>query len=120
MPIQVNNRNKKISELRGRDNITTYQNHSWIPVAQYNSRINSYHNLAINLSALTSYCNSYAIDYTDNEIEKINDKLSELDKLSYIGISPDIAYYINNSSIANAIISYSFSYNTDYFEWQFL
>jgi len=116
----INNRNKKISELRGRDIITSYSSHSWIPVAQYNSRINSYHNLAINISSITSYCNSYSANILNNEIDKITDKYKELEKLSYLSDIDNLAYYINNSSIAGAIISYSFSYNTDYFEWQML
>lgn len=124
MPISynpiINNRNKKISELRGRDIITTYSSHSWIPVAQYNSRINSYHNLAINISSITSYCNSYSSSVTSYEIDKLHNQFKDLEKLSYITNIGDLAYYINNSDIANAIVSYSFAYNTDYFEWQML
>lgn len=116
----VNNRNKKISELRGRDTITSYQDHSWLPLAQYNSRINSYHNVAINLHSITSYCNSYSSEFTSYEIDKLHkqyENLELLNNLSYVG---DVSYYINNSSIANTIVSYSFAYSKDYFEWQFL
>jgi len=120
MPTIINNRNKKISELRGRDTITTYQSHSWIPLAQYNSRINSYHNVAINLHSITSYCNSYSTEYTYNEIDKLHKQYKDLEDLSNISYISDLAYYINNSNIANTLISYSFSYNKDYFEWQFL
>ena len=124
MPISynpiINNRNKKISELRGRDIITTYSSNSWIPIAQYNSRINSYHNLAINISSITSYCNAYSSTITSYEIDKLHDQFKDLEKLSYITNIGDLAYYINNSDIANAIVSYSFAYNTDYFEWQML
>ena len=116
----INNKNKKISELRGRDIITAYSSHSWIPVAQYNSRINSYHNLAINISSITSYCNSYSMNFTNNEIEKLIDRFKDLEELSYLSNLGDIAYNINNSNIANAIISYSVTYSKDYFEWQFL
>lgn len=116
----VNNKNKKISELRGRDTITSYQSHSWLPLAQYNSRINSYHNVAINLYSITSYCNSYAAEFTSYEINKLHDQYSNLEALNDISQVQDLAYYIQNSSIANNIVSYSFSYNKDYFEWQFL
>lgn len=116
----INNRNKKISELRGKDIITTYSSHSWIPIAQYNSRINSYHNLALSVSSITSYCNSYSTDFTNNEITKLHEQFKDLEMLSYLNNIGDLAYYINNSNIASAIISYSFTYNTDYFEWQML
>lgn len=116
----VNNRNKKISELRGRDKITTYQDHSWLPLAQYNSRINSYHNVAINLKSITSYCNSYSTDFVNNEIDKLHKQYANLEDLSNLSYLSDISYYINNSSIANTIVSYNYSYTKDYFEWQFL
>ena len=116
----INNRNKKISELRGRDTITTYQSHSWLPLAQYNSRINSYHNVAINLYSITSYCNSYASEFTSYEIDKLHDQYKNLEQLNNISYISDLAYYIQNSTIANNIVSYSFSYSKDYFEWQFL
>lgn len=116
----VNNRNKKISELRGRDTITTYQDHSWLPLAQYNSRINSYHNVAINLKSITSYCNSYSMDFTNNEIEKLHQQYADLEQLADLSYLSDMSYYINNSVIANTIVSYSVAYSKDYFEWQFL
>jgi hypothetical protein len=119
----VNNKNKKISELRGRDTITTYQDHSWLPLAQYNSRINSYHNVAINLKSITSYCNSYSTEFVNNQIDKLHHQYEDLEQLAYLGnlsYISDISYYINNSSIANTIIAYNYSYTKDYFEWQFL
>lgn len=116
----INNRNKKISELKGRDTITAYQNHSWLPVAQYNSRINSYHNLAINLGSITSYCNSYSTYFTNNEIDKLHNQYKDLEELTGLSYITDLSYYINNSVIANTIVSYSFTYTKDYFEWQFL
>lgn len=116
----INNRNKKISELRGKNTITTYQAHSWLPLAQYNSRINSYHNVAINLYSITSYCNSYASEFTSYEINKLHNQYKNLEELNNISYIQDLAYYIQNSTIANNIVSYSFSYSKDYFEWQFL
>ena len=116
----VNNKNKKISELRGRDTITTYQDHSWLPLAQYNSRINSYHNVAINLKSITSYCNSYSTEFVNNQIDKLHKQYEDLEELANLSYLSDVSYYINNSAIANTIVSYNYTYTKDYFEWQFL
>ena len=91
------NNSKKISELKGRENITTYQNHSWLPVAQYDQRTNSYHNIAINLGTITSYSNSYASDL-----------------ISYVAaqIKEDITYISYNTS-DNVV-----TYVAQSFEWQ--
>jgi len=119
----VNNKNKKISELRARNTITTYSNNSWIPIAQYNQRTASYHNVAINLSSITSYCNSYSSNYTDNEIVKLHEQYEDLEKFSELNQITDtenITYIINNSNIAHNLVSYTFSYSKNYFDWQFL
>ena len=119
----VNNKNKKISELRARNTITTYSNNSWIPIAQYNQRTASYHNVAINLSSITSYCNSYSSNYTDNEIVKLHEQYEDLEKFSELNQITDtenITYVINNSNIAHNLVSYTFSYSKNYFDWQFL
>jgi len=118
----VNNKNKKISELRAKDTITTYSNHSWLPIAQYNQRTNSYHNVAINLSSITTYCNSYSINYTNDEIDKLHLQYEDLERLSELAYmtGDNISYVINNSTIANNIVSYTFSYSKNYFDWQFL
>lgn len=119
----VNNKNKKISELRARDTITTYSNHTWIPIAQYNQRTNSYHNIAMSLSSITSYCNSYSSNYTDNEIEKLHEQYEDLEKFSELNQVTDtenITYVINNSNIAHNLVSYTFSYSKNYLDWQFL
>jgi len=118
----VNNKNKKISELRARDTITTYSNHSWIPIAQYNQRTNSYHNVAINLNSITTYCNSYSVNYTNDEIDKLHLQYEDLERLSELAYmtGDNISYVINNSTIANNIVSYTFSYSKNYFDWQFL
>lgn len=104
---------KKISELKARDVITYHKDHSWFPVAQYDSRIDSYVNLAMNLESITSYSiNTIKDDYKDIE---------QLKGLAYsYNDNSEIAYVINNSNIANNIVSYTFAYNKDYFEWQFL
>jgi len=114
----INNKSKKISEFRSRENITTHQSHTWIPIAQYDSRINSYHNITLNLESITSYCNSYSTTFTSYEIDKINDRLSDYDDLQNVVNEGDISYLIDNSSIASVLVSYMFAYNTDYFEWQ--
>ena len=111
---------KKISELLKRQHISSYQNNTWIPVAQYEPRINSYYNLAINLNAITEYCNTYSYNLMDNLSDKISYELNEVDKLIQIAEGENIAYYINNSSIASTIISYGFTYNINYLDWQFL
>jgi hypothetical protein len=118
----VNNKNKKISELRARDTITTYSNHSWIPIAQYNQRTNSYHNVAMSLSSITTYCNSYSVNYTNDEIDKLHLQYEDLERLSELAYmtGDNISYVINNSTIANNIVSYTFSYSKNYFDWQFL
>lgn len=107
------NNSKKISELDPRTTITYHKDHSWLPIAQYDSRINSYVNLTMNLETITSY-----------SIDNINDKYKNiylLDNLSYDGYNnEEISYIINNSNIANNLVSYSVSYSRDYFEWQFL
>lgn len=113
---------EKISELRRRSEIS-YQNNTWIPVAQYEPRINSYYNLAINLDSITSYCNDYSYGLMHGLNEQISYELNEVDKLIEIGNSdtPDnITYNINNSSIASTIISYGFSYSVNYLDWQLL
>ena len=107
------NNSKKISELDARETITYHQDHSWFPVAQYDSRISSYHNIAMNLKSITSY----SIENIDNKYKNIY----ELDNLSYDGYNNEqMSYIINNSNIANNLVSYTVSYSRDYFEWQFL
>jgi len=119
----VNNKNKKISELRARDTITAYSNHTWIPIAQYNQRTNSYHNIAMSLSSITTYCNSYSSNYTDNKIVKLHEQYEDLEKfseLNQVTDSANITYVINNSNIAHNLVSYTFSYSKNYLDWQFL
>ena len=107
----IRGNSKKISELRGRETITSYQDHSWLPVAQFDARTNTYHNIAMNVKSLTSY-----------SITTIETKLGDVNNMINIAYASaeNISYLINNSSIAHNIVSYSFSYSKDYFEWQFL
>lgn len=111
---------KKISELIKREHITTYQAYTWFPAAQYDHRVNSYFNFAMNLSAITGYCNAYSYNLIGEFTDKISYELGEIDKLMEITGGENISYYINNSDIASTIIAYSFSYNINYIDWQFL
>lgn len=98
---------KKISELTARETITYHKDHSWIPLAQYDSRVNAYVNLAMNLDTITSYCNSYS-SYINTYNSYILDN-----KITYLQEHIE-------GPVSNNIISYAFSYSKDYFEWQFL
>lgn len=103
----IRNNSKKISELTPRDTITYHKDHSWFALAQYDSRVNSYVNIAMNLETITGYCNSYS-SYVNSYNSYILDN-----KISYLE-----SYMIGD--VRNNIISYAFSYSKDYFEWQFL
>lgn len=111
------NESKKISELRKLSYITKHQENTWIPIAQYNSRTDEYHNAAINLQAITAY----NMAYTAQEIERVMGKewvdllaLSTANKENY----EELTSYIHKSSIADAIVTYSFGYTLSLFEWQ--
>jgi len=125
-PIPVVNNSKKISQLRGRDVITQHQDHSWLAVAQYNDKLGSYHNIAINLSAITAYAieNSYqSADYIvraemRNFIKNYN--IEELRQFSYVKDYDDydgMAYAIMNSAIGYNVVSYTNSYTLNTIMW---
>jgi len=103
----VRNNSKKISELTARETMLKHQDHTWIPIAQYDGRDNTYRNLAINLQTITGYCNTYSYTNLSYESYNINNKIDNFKN------------YVNND-LTYQIISYSFSYTKDYFEWQFL
>lgn len=123
------NNSKKISELKPRDVITYHQDHSWLPVAQYDSRIDSYTNFAINISALTSYTNTYAYNtaneagsyvayaYNLDEWEKFRD-IGKVENLGYI--TYELNDVITYSYIAQNLITYAFSYTDEIHNWQYL
>lgn len=139
MPIYPGkNNSKKISQLRPRDVITKHQDHTWIPVAQYDGRIDSYTNLAINLSAITSYTNEVSNAYSYYLIEQERELNSYLYKPSYwqnlipvaevpysydlsyeTNIYEDLGYAISNSEIASNIVSYTFTYTNSNIGWQY-
>ena len=110
------NNSKKISELTPRDTITKHKDHSWFAVAQYDSRTNSYVNIAMNLATMTGYCTDYTDDkiaYTFNTIAYEYTDVKELEDYSRAG-------YVQNSYLGNNIISYSFSYSKEYIDWQYI
>lgn len=107
----IRGNSKKISELRGRENITYHQDHSWVPVAQYDSRTNSYHNIAMNVKSFTSY----SINTIENKLGDVNNMIN----IAYAD-KDNLSYLINNSYIAQNIVTYSVAYGRDYFEWQIL
>lgn len=123
------NNSKKISELKPRDIITYHQSYSWIPVAQYDHRIDSYTNLAINISSITDYSTSYAsaymVDVIDEQKEQLN--LSEWEALLNVGYTTNLGYITNDlneavsySIIAKNIATYTFSYTDSLHGWQYL
>ena len=123
------NNSKRISELKPRDVITYHQSYSWIPVAQYDHRIDSYTNLAINISALTDYTSTYAYNVANQVAEyyAYTYDLSDWEKLHAIGESYNYGYItdeldslVSYSSIAQNIITYSFSYTDRLHGWRYL
>jgi hypothetical protein len=108
------NDSKKISELRKLSYITKHQENTWIPIAQYNSRTDEYHNAAINLQAITSY----NMAYTAQEIERVlGQEWVDLLAITYAS-DEELSSYIHKSSIADTIVSYTFGYTLSMFEWQ--
>lgn len=111
----VMNDSKKISELIKLRKITKHQENSWLPMAQYNSRTNSYTNAAINLDAITSYNIEHTYAYIGSEFG------TYWKDLLNVGTSQgtdNIGNAINNSDIANNIVGYVFTYTVRQFDWQ--
>jgi hypothetical protein len=108
------NDSKKISELRKLTYVTKHQENTWFPIAQYNSRTNSYHNAAINLRAITSYAIAYTTYALDKTIGEPWNNLMDLENVS----DRFLESYVQESGIAKAISSYSFSYVVKYMDWQ--
>ena len=129
------NNSKKISELRQRSYITSYQQNSWLPLAQYNSRTGSYHNLAINLAAITGYVIDTAFTYSSywtdtwRELDSYNYTPQTWVDLKQVGDAADlgyatekyeeIGYAASYSTVASNLISYTFAYTVDYMGWQY-
>lgn len=122
------NNSKKISELRGRDQITKHQDHSWLAVAQYNDKIGAYHNIAINIAAITGYSIEQsqieASYFLDEQLAYLIDKyaLSYTATLSYFLGDYDyekFSYAIQDSNIAYNIISYTTEYTNNTIAWDY-
>ena len=123
------NNSKRISELKPRDIITYHQAYSWIPIAQYDHRIDSYTNLAINISALTDYTSAYAYEtanfaaaymaysYNLDDWMRFN-SIGSIENFGYITQELDEA--ISYSSLAQNLITYSFSYTDKMHGWRYL
>lgn len=127
-PLPIINNSRKISQIRGRDTITYHPEHSWLVLAQYNDKIAAYHNVAINLSAITDYAVSYStgIAYAnvEAEIEKIVSYygLAYIRELAYVGQQDNydgISYALDNSRIGSNIVSYTHSYTMQSIMWEY-
>ena len=111
----VLNDSKKISELRKLTKITKHQENSWVPMAQYNSRTDTYTNAAINLQAITSYNLDHAYSYLASEFDH---HWIDLLRTGTSEGTDNIGYAISNSCIANNILSYTFTYTIRHLDWQ--
>lgn len=111
----VLNDSKKISELRKLTKITKHQENSWVPMAQYNSRTDTYTNAAINLQAITSYTTNHAYSYVASEFGTY---WIDLLKIGTSSGNDNIGTAIGYSNIANNILAYTFTYTVRYFDWQ--
>ena len=111
----VLNDSKKISELIKLRKITKHQENSWIPMAQYNSRTDTYTNAAINLEAITSYNINHAYSYVASEFGAY---WIDLLKVGTSKGNDNIGYAISYSNIANNLLGYTFTYTVRYFDWQ--
>lgn len=130
MPVGIGkNNSKKISELKPRDIITNHRDHSWIPVSQYDDRIASYTNFAISIKALTDYTDAYSYNISYNNTYELENKLNieEWNDLMNVGyaynpgyISTDLNEKYAYSSIAQNISTYTFSYTSYIYGWQYL
>ena len=122
------NNSRKISELRGRDGLAYHQDHSWLAVAQYNSLIGAYHNIAINVAAITSYsinaANTVSAYAIENKINEFADtyRVGYLLSLTYVVDGTDYnttAYYISNAPIADTLVTYIHAYAMDTISWEY-
>lgn len=124
------NNSKRISELKPRDIITYHQAYSWIPIAQYDHRIDSYTNLAINIAAITSYSASYAYDMILTE-RAYNDARYNMDEWQNLidfsnayaadgYISENVNELFTYTSVGQAQHAYTMSYVGYIYGWQYL
>lgn len=111
----VVNDSKKISELRKLTKITKHQENSWVPMAQYNSRTDTYTNAAINLRAITTYNVEHSYSYLASEF---GSNWIDLLKVGTSEGTDNIGKSISNSIIANNVLSYTFTYTIRHLDWQ--
>lgn len=111
----VLNDSKKISELRKLSKVTKHQENTWIPIAQYNSRTDTYTNAAINLQAITSYNIGHSYSYLANEFGSY---WIDLLKVGTYEGTENIGEAIAGSAIANNFLSYTFTYTIRHLDWQ--
>ena len=109
------NDSKKISELRKLTTVTKHKENTWIPIAQYNSRTETYTNAAINLQAITTYLTNNMYAYVAYEFD---DEWLKLKQTGHWEKYDEFRSYIRNSYIADSLVSYTFTYTVDYFQWQ--
>ena len=111
------NDSKKISELRKLNHVTKHQENTWFPIAQYNSRTNTYTNAAINLQEITSY----NMAYTSYVIDRVfGEEWLDLLAISHATTQEELTSYIHKSSIADNIVAYSFGYALTALDWQII
>lgn len=122
------NNSRKISELRGREGLAYHQEHSWLAVAQYNSMIGAYHNIAVNIGAITAYSINAANEISAYAIEERLDEFAEAYRMGYVlsltyvieGTDYETtSYYISNSPIAETLTTYINSYAMDNVAWEY-
>lgn len=122
------NNSRKISELRGREGLAYHQEHSWLAVAQYNSMIGAYHNIAVNIGAITSYSINAANEISSYIVDTKLEEFAEAYRMGYVlsltyvidGTDYDTtSYYISNAPIAETLTTYIHSYTMDSVAWEY-
>lgn len=123
------NNSKKISELKPRDIITYHQAYSWLPVSQYDHRIDAYTNFRINLSALTDYTSTYSYEVAENLHSYIKEEFNHDEWIDLLNvgyaynpgyISEELDEKYTYSCIAQNITTYTVSYTSYLHGWHYL
>lgn len=107
---KVNN-SKKISQLKARDAITYHQDHSWIAIAQYNDKIGSYHNIAMNIASITGYAISKTQELNSYMIDERLEEFSTTYNISYISDLGKFQGEYDYDRFSYAIVPNTVSYN---------
>lgn len=122
--VGIKNNSKKISELKPYE-LTSYKGSSWIPIAQYDPRIDSYTNFALNLGTIVDYSDISSYNAIGEFILSYDlqnwTQLNEFGKLENPGyITQEMSYLLTYSYVAQNIITYSVSYTNKLHGWQYL